>query len=91
VKEAYVIELNQQDWPKPENGQVILKVPVSSDPSRIFAGWGIHRNANSEVVISIKDEVQAILQNNGLIINSVISTEAMMELAELVSQYCYNQ
>jgi hypothetical protein len=91
VKETYVIELNQQDWPKPENEQTILKAPVSSDSTRIFAGWRIHRNDNSEIVISFKDEVQAILQNNNVIINSSNSADSMMELAETVSQYYFMQ
>ena len=43
VKEAYVIELNRQDWPKPENEQTILKAPVSLDKNRIYAGWELSK------------------------------------------------
>jgi hypothetical protein len=43
VKEAYVIELNQQDWPKPKNEQTILKAPVSLDKNRIYAGWELSK------------------------------------------------
>lgn len=43
VKEAYVIELNQQDWPKPENEQTILKAPASLDKNRVYAGWELSK------------------------------------------------
>jgi hypothetical protein len=70
VKEAYVIELNQQDWPKPENEQTILKAPASSGPSRIFAGWSVtladkggYTLANREIELAVISGDEVLLTN----------------------------
>ncbi len=44
VKEAYVIELNQQDWPTSENERTIFKVPANADRNRIYAGWALSKS-----------------------------------------------
>jgi hypothetical protein len=73
VKEAYVIELNRQNWPQPENEQTILKVPVSLDKNQVYAGWeltetndlGIYLISNgTEKIAILSDDSFEFIDNN---------------------------
>jgi hypothetical protein len=90
VREAYVIELNQQDWPTPENEQTILKAPISSDENRIYAGWELFKSTARDYVLGGPNLVMIQIDLNNMLFNGLINdNSAYVEFAEIIDQYLF--
>jgi hypothetical protein len=87
VKEAYVIELNQQDWPISKNDQTILKAPASLDKNRIYAGWELNKNSNSSFRIKGINIPEVILSSGSLSISEFNNEILMEEIIGNISNY----
>jgi hypothetical protein len=70
VKEAYVIELNRQNWPKPENDQTILKAPASLDKNRIYAGWELSKTTIGRYGLKGPDLLSVEIQPGSILFDS---------------------
>jgi hypothetical protein len=90
VKEAYVIELNQLDWPTAENEQTIVKAPISSDENRIYAGWELFKSTARDYVLAGPNFVMIQIDLNNMLFNGLINdNNAYVEFSEIIDQYLF--
>jgi hypothetical protein len=88
VNEAYVIELNQQDWPTPENEQTILKVPTSLDKNRVYAGWELSKKNTGHYGLKGPDFLSVYIQPGSILFgNPAENTDAYLKIVGVLDNF----